>query len=281
MTMHRLPSLRAWPIWALLMVMLAPPAWAEMLISPTRAAMDINNRSATLVLRNTSDGPKTYRLSWEDKRMTPEGTYEPVAEGEDWPSAAAMVRFSPRQITVGAGENQTVRLNFRPPADLAPGEYRSHLKLKVIAEESEPAGVIEMGSQDQEGIGFRLFMQMSFSVPVIVRHQVAPPQVAIENVEVVPATGDQNMSLAVTLSRQGESSSYGDLRVEMQQDANSPVELIGRRKELYLFTETDRKVVNVPLRDAAIPAGSWIRIGYEGVAEYDGRLWDERVFQSR
>lgn len=265
----------------LLLTAVIAPAWSDMLISPTRAYMDTSNRSATLILRNTADGARTYRLSWEDKRVNSEGDYEAVQEGESWPSASEMVRFSPRQITVGPGENQTVRLSFRPPADLESGEYRSHLKLKVVAEESEPAGVIEMGDPEREGVGFRLFMQMSFSIPVIVRHQMSAPVVGIADVAVVPATSKRNMALQVVLEKKGQASSYGRLLVEMQRDAGSPVETIGHRKELSVYHETDRKVVRVPLRDKNIPAGSWIRIAYEGTAEYEGTLWDEQIFQSK
>jgi hypothetical protein len=260
---------------------LVAPVWSDMLVSPTRAAMDGDNRSATLVLRNTSDGARTYRLAWEDKRVNAQGRYEMVGEDEDWPSAAGMVRFSPRQITVGAGENQTVRLSFRPPSDLAPGEYRSHLKLQVVSEMSEPTSVVEMDHPEMDDVGFKLFMQMSFSIPVIARYKVSPPEVTISGVEVVPASTDRNMALAITLDREGESSSYGDLVVEMQKDASSPVEVIGRSKELYVFQETKQKVVKVKLRDRAIPAGSWIRVAYDGVGEYQGRLWDEKIFQSQ
>lgn len=262
-------------------LMAATPAWSDMLISPTRALMDAQNRSATLILRNTADGARTYRLSWQDKRVNAEGDYEMVQEGENWPSAAGMIRFSPRQITVGPGENQTVRLNFRPPAGLEPGEYRSHLLLQVIGEESEPSGVIEMNDPGREGVGFRLFMQMSFSIPVIARYQVSEPDINIADVDVIPASGNQNMRLAVALDRQGESSGFGRLVVEMQKDANSPVEMIGLQKEVHVFHEVDRKVVRVPLRDAAIPKGAWIRVAYEGIAEYEGRLWGEKIFQSK
>ncbi len=265
----------------LLAMTLITPVSADMLISPTRAYMDENNRSATLVLRNTAQGARTYRLVWEDKRVNEAGNYEPVAEGSDFPSAADMVRFSPRQITVGPGENQTVRLNFRPPAGLAAGEYRSHLKLQVVEEESEPAAVMQMDDKTREGVSFRIFMQMSFSIPVIARYNVPAPDVAISNVSVVPPSGSGNTALEVMLKRSGPSSSYGNLVVEMQKDANSPVELIGRQNDLYVFPETDQKSVRVSLRDRTIPAGAWIRVAYEGIAEYEGRLWDEQVFQSR
>jgi P pilus assembly chaperone PapD len=271
----------SWHAAFILALLIAAPAWGDMLISPTRAILDKDNPITSLVLRNTSDGAKTYRLEWEDKRVNAAGGYEPVEKGEDWPSAADMIRFSPRQITVGPGENQAVRLNFRPPANLEPGEYRSHLKLQVVAEVSEPASVVEMQSPDQEGLAFKLFMQMSFSIPVIVRHELGQPTVKISDVKVQSAESGKSMALGVTLERSGEASSYGKLVVEMQRDGASPVELIGRKKEVYVFHETREKVVRVALRDAAIPAGSWIRVAYEGIAEYNGILWDEKVFQSK
>ncbi len=264
------------------LLFVASPALADMLISPTRALLDNNTRSTSLVLRNTSSGARTYRLSWQDKRMSEAGRYVSVEEDEAWPSAGEMIRFSPRQITVGPGENQTVRLNYRPPGDLAPGEYRSHLRLQVLADVSEPISMIEMdGPEDQEGIDFLLAMQMSYSIPVIVRHNVDAPSVVIADVKVLPAEqhGD-SMALQVTLEKKGAVSSYGAMLVEMQQDASSPVETIGRRKEVTVFHEEDQRVMQIPLRDASIPRGAWIRIAYEGRGEYDGRIWDEQVFQS-
>jgi P pilus assembly chaperone PapD len=270
---------------ALLIVCLAPwtVAHSDMLISPTRAALDTDSRQTELILRNTSDGPKTYRLSWENKRVIDgKGTYKAVEEGEEWPSAAEMIRFSPRQITVGPGENQTVRLSLRPPADLEPGEYRSHLRLQVVAEESEPSAVMEMDDPDRDGVGFKLFMQMSFSVPVVVRHKVEPPEVAISDIKVVPGSGeDRNMSLSVELTRAGAASSYGEIVVEMQKDRDSPVERIGRKQGVYVFHETDRKTVSVRLRDQFVPPESYIRVAYEGIEEYEGRVWDEKIFQSQ
>lgn len=264
-------------------VLIWSDAHADMLISPTRAALSTENRQTELVLRNTSDGARTYRLGWEDKRVVDDrGTYQAVEKGENWPSAAEMVRFSPRQVTVGPGENQTVRLSFRPPANLEAGEYRSHLRLQVVAEESEPSSIIEMDDPSREGVGFKLFMQMSFSIPVVVRHQVGPPEVVISDIKVVSGEGEnRSMSLSVELTRAGEASSYGEIIVEMQKDRSSPVELIGRKEGVYIFHETGRKTVRVALKDIRIPPQSYIRIAYQGIEEYKGRLWDEKVFQSQ
>jgi hypothetical protein len=138
-----------------------------------------------------------------------------------------------------------------------------------------------MDHPENDGISMQLFMQMSFSLPVIARVGLEPPEVAISSVEVLPAERDQGMRLAVTINRNGEASSFGNLVIEMQRNANTKVERIGRYEGLYIFPETGEKRVIVRLRDQQIQPGSWIRVAYEGQAEYRGILWDERVFQSK
>lgn len=252
---------------------------ADMLISPTRVLLDKDHKSATLVLRNPSDGPRSYRLSWEDKRSKEEGGYGVVGADEDWPSAKDMVRVSPRQITVGPNENQTVRFSWRPPADLASGEFRSHLLLEVIPDVSEPTATLE-GKGPREGVGIQVFMQMSFSIPVVVRHETGIPQVAINAVNAVALKDGKHMGLELTLDRTGNASSFGRVLVEMQRSADSPVEKIGEYRDLSIYKELNKRKITIPLRDASIPEGAWVRIAYEGVQEYEGILWAEKVFQA-
>lgn len=253
---------------------------AEMLISPLRLMLDENNKSATLTIRNTGDGTRSYRLGWLEQQMNEAGTYEAIPSDQlaDFPIASKHLRFSPRQISVGPGENQTVRVSYRPPANIEVGEYRSHLLLKILPD-SAPSGSFEVGG-GEEGISMQLNMLMSFAVPVVVRHQADMPEVAITKVDVLPADANNNLRLALTLSRSGNSSSYGTLRVEMQANANSPVELIGLQDDLSIFTEVTQRRVVVPLRDQAIPSGAWIRISYQGKGEYSGHTFAEQVFRN-
>jgi P pilus assembly chaperone PapD len=255
-------------------------AYADMMISPTRVLMNDANRSTTLTLRNPSDGSRSYRLRWEDKRARENGGYRLIAEGEEWPSAKDMVRHSPRQISVGPGENQTVRFSWRPPADLPTGEYRSHLLLEVIPDISEP--ISTLGNKASEGgIGIQIAMQMSFSIPVIVRHDTNAPVVSISDVKAVPGNDKRNMGLSMQFNRSGNASSFGRVVVEMQRNADSPVEKIGEYKELAIYHELNQRKITIPLRDASIPAGAWVRIAYEGIKEYQGILWAEKVFQTK
>lgn len=263
-----------------LLIWFSTSAHSNMLISPTRVLMDGENSSATMKLRNTSSGSRTYRLVWEDKRANEDGSYSKIPEGEQWLSAKEMVRFSPRQITVGPGENQTIRFSWRPSADLPVGEYRSHLLLQVIPDISEPSSTLETPA-DENGVGVQVFMQMSFSIPVVVRHNTDVPQVSIAGVKPVPLNNGKKMGLELTFNRSGNASSFGKVSIEMQRDSNSPVELIGEHRELAIFQEISERKITVPLRDPSIPGNAIIRIAYDGLNEYDGILWDEKVIRAR
>jgi len=37
---------------------------ADVLVSPLRVYLDDDQRSTTVIMRNPSDGPRTYRLEW-------------------------------------------------------------------------------------------------------------------------------------------------------------------------------------------------------------------------
>ena len=264
---------------AAVILCLSSSTFAEMMISPTRVLLDQDSRSATMTLRNNSQGPRTYRLSWEDKQATESGGYTEISNDVEWPSAKSLIRFSPRQITVGPGENQTVRFSFRPPADLASGEYRSHLLLEVIPDISEPTSTIRQPGPS-ENVGVQIFMQMSFSIPAIARYNIATPQVSIQSVKAVPVEKGERLGLELTLAHAGDASSFGNVIVEMQRDTGSPVEEIGRYKDLSVYPELDKRKIVIPLRDKAIPKGAVVRVAYEGAKESQGTLWAEKVFKT-
>lgn len=257
-------------------------AQADVLVSPLRVLMDKNNTTATVTLRNPSDGPRTYRLEWLEQKVNSEGGYIQYEEGEkvEHATASPFLRISPRQITVAPKSNQKVRVLFRPRPDMPNGEYRSHLLFKVVPELSEPMSTTE--SSPGKGINFRLSMQLSISIPVIVRHNVSPPQVKLSSITPLPITEPgERRKLAVVIERSGESSSYGQVVVEMQKDANSPVQNIGRVEGINVFADAPSRRLTIPLQINEIPSGSWLRVAYEGATEYAGVLWDEQVFQIR
>lgn len=265
------------------LLMLALPVRAEMLVSPLRVHLDDDKRVAMVILRNPSDGPRTYRLEWLEQRMAEDGIYSEYKPGEAMKHSPASpyLRLSPRQITVQPNSNQSVRVEYRPGKEMAPGEYRSHLMFRVVEEVSEPYSVEKMG--DDKGMTLTLNMQLNIAIPVVVKHQLSePPQVKIASVDTLPPPAPgQAAQLSILLQRTGLSGSFGQLVVDMQRNADAPVERIGMAENISVFADVPQRRVVLNLRDANIPAGAWLRVAYEGMDEYAGTLWDEQIFQVR
>lgn len=69
-------------------------------------------------------------------------------------------------------------------------------------------------------------MQMSFSIPVVIRNNTEAPQVSIENVKAVPLKDGKSLGLELTFMLVGNASCFGKVSEEMQCNAVSLVELI-------------------------------------------------------
>jgi P pilus assembly chaperone PapD len=240
-------------------------AHADILISPQRAILTDDVRQAVISLHNPGAVARAYRLSWVERRLSEDGQVFTLKDGENPRSIAAMVRFSPRRVTVLPGQTQTVRLDYRPPADLKPGEYRSHLRIGMEPIEdnngvSPPGTEVMRGEKD--GVSFRLDALMSFSVPIFVRHGAGSADVKIAAVEPVMSkqSGVDEPGLNVRLSRSGEFSSYGRLMVYHQLNANAPVELIGEAGAVAIYAEVNGQSRVVKLKPGArLVPGSWVR----------------------
>jgi P pilus assembly chaperone PapD len=271
-------------LFALALGMFALPAYADILISPQRAILTDDVRQAVISLHNPGSEPRAYRLSWVERQVTEDGQILTLKDGENPRSIAAMVRFSPRRVTVLPGQTQTVRLDFRPPADLKSGEYRSHLRIGMepLPDKNSNNGGTEVMRGEKEGISFRIDALMSFSVPIFVRHGAGSAEVKITAVapDVNKQDGSNAPALKVTLARAGEFSAYGKLMVYQQLDANAPVEMIGEAGSIALYAEVNRQTRLVNLKPGiSLTPGSWVRVTYEGVGEERGRVFSEQSFQ--
>ncbi len=156
------------PILLAGLLFLTQSAWAELMLHPTRLVFDKNQRAAQIELINNGSTPATYRISLVNRRMLENGQFEAAdmpAPGEQF--ADPMLRYSPRQITLQPGGAQTVRVMLRKPAELAEGEYRSHLQFELLPE-VEGANSIESRAGGKD-IGVVLNTLVGASVPVIVR----------------------------------------------------------------------------------------------------------------
>jgi P pilus assembly chaperone PapD len=237
---------------AWLLLLLALPAQADLMLHPTRIVFEKNQRAAQIELINNGSKPATYRISLVNRRMKEDGRFEAAdsaAPGEQF--AADMLRFSPRQITLEPGTTQTVRVMLRKPAELLEGEYRSHLQFEKLPDVEGSASIENQGQgADGKGIGVVLNILVGASVPVIVRHGTLSANLSLTHL-VLKQDEAKRPLLALQFEREGSSSVYGDLSVVFTPRGGKP-QTLGQASGLAVYTPNRLRQATLPLE---VPAG--------------------------
>jgi hypothetical protein len=262
-----LTSLLAW-----LLLVLALPAHADLMLYPTRIVFEKNQRAAQIELINNGSTPATYRISLVNRRMTEDGKFEAAdsaAPGERF--AADMLRFSPRQITLEPGTAQTVRVMLRKPAELAEGEYRSHLQFDKLADVEGNASIENQGKADK-GIGIVLNALVGASVPVIVRHGTTSANVSLGHLA-LQKDDAQHPLLTLQFERDGSSSVYGDLSVVFTPRGGKP-QTLAEVGGIAVYTPNRMRKAALPLQ---VPPGlalahGTLEVSYRERPEAGGKL---------
>lgn len=238
---------------------------ADLNVSPKRLVLDQTSRAAAIYVFNRGAQPATYSVSLDDRVMTPDGRIRTLEEAARTPDGAAMIAraksarsmvlFTPHRVTLEGGTSQVVRLRVLRPIDLPAGEYRSHLTVRELPPENAGLTAEQAAANDNGSISFNITTLLAVSVPVIVRQGPPDVRAAIEGVSyaIGPAAGSPNRVATVSLQllRQGQSSLFGDLEIR-RTVGGKPGELIGVLRGIGVYTEIDRRMVEVPL--SRIPA---------------------------
>jgi len=215
-------------------------AQGDLLVAPTRVVLD-GSRGTEVILSNIGSEEATYRIGLELRRMAENGRLVPVekAEANDTEEAAlGMIRYAPRRIALPPGQPQAVRLAARPGAELPDGEYRVHMSFKAIP---KPREVTDAPPPQGGGVAIQLIPIYGVTIPIIVRHGRLEAQVAINQPRVVQT--EDGPQLALTLSRAGDSSTYGELRVT-KPGVKDPLVV---SRGLAIYPELGSREVRIPL----------------------------------
>lgn len=258
------------PLHALLLLaalLFGQQARADLMLFPTRVVFEKNQRAAQIELINSGSEPATYRLGIIDRRMSESGEFVPI----DTPLpgellAEPMVRFSPRQITLQPGTSQTVRVMLRKPADLADGEYRSHLHFEKL-----PPVTSNSVEAKADGIGITITALVGVSVPVIVRHGATSASVALSNLELLGAATAP--ALAMRFSRSGNASVYGDLDVTFTPHGGA-AQQVGKMGGIAVYAPNPARQATLPLQlppSLALSRGT-LAVTYRERAEAGGAV---------
>jgi P pilus assembly chaperone PapD len=263
-------SVRILPAWLLLA--LVQPAYAQLMLHPTRIVFEKNQRAAQIELINNGSKPATYRISLVNRRMTEAGQFEAAdTAAPDERFAVDMLRFSPRQITLEPGTTQTVRVMLRKPAELLEGEYRSHLQFEKLPDVEGSASIENRGQADK-GIGIVLNALVGASVPVIVRHGATSANVSLSRLALQKGEGKHQL-LALQFEREGSSSVYGDLSVTFTPRGGKPLTL-AELGGIAVYTPNRVRQATLPLE---VPAGvtlahGTLEVSYRDRPEAGGKL---------
>ena len=220
------------------------PAFAgvgDLLVAPTRIVLD-GRKGAEVILNNIGDEPATYRVSVEFRRMTEDGMLEDVAQPTATDKAAEdMIVYAPRRVTLAPHEPQSIRIAARPAQGLADGEYRVHLLFRAIPPATP---VAPASSEPVKGVHFQLTPVYGVTIPVIVRLGNLNATAGISDVHLGQKDGNHVVSLE--LSRAGQRSTFGEVRV-LKAGVKEPLAV---QRAVAVYTEIGKRRVDVPVNPA-------------------------------
>ena len=256
-------------------------AVGNLLVAPTRIILEGSRRTAQVTLINTGTATATYRISFIELEMKPDGTVEEVpeatpkdstryllaqpnatapptlAEATAKASASSLIRYSPRQVTLDPRVAQTIRLQVRKPAELAAGEYRSHLLFRAIPNLDD---AILLKDPKQGGLSVRLVPIYGVSIPVIVRHGETSVSAELKNLSIRPLTPNGDPALELTIERHGNRSLYGNIDVRLVSGGRE--QSIGSLNGVAVYVPLDARKVTIPLapEKGVLPLGARLHV---------------------
>jgi len=268
----KLPLLLKQSTCALLaMFVFSDTALANLLISPTRVAFSDRERVQSITLINSGNETKSYRMGWEEKRVDDNGNYVMLTDEEkqSFPIASPYLRFTPRQVTLGPGERQVVKVLARRKANMPEQEYRSHLLFTAL-----PIDRSNDNRSPSKGMLMKLNLLMSYSVPVLLRNGEASIETQIEEVVINPVPEKPNMrQLLVKLSQKGNISSTGSLNAYYIPFGSNNSINVGTLNDFSFYndspTQTKELIWHTPIPENS--KGS-LTVVFEGKKEFSGQV---------
>lgn len=233
-------------------------AGAGLLITPQRVVLEGRDREASITISNAGDEAGGYRIFFTNYQMSEQGAFEPVSAGTAGNFADVFIRFSPRQVVLAPGETQSIRLSVRRPADLAPGEYRSHLVFQGVPRKGG-AQPLTSGKGKARAAITTLY---GVSIPVIYRYRTSAPKLTIAGAE-LNRDEAAKPRLVVEVARSGDESVYGNVRVSYRAPGSKTFVPVGESNGNAVYVPLERRFIPVPLAAGELAKGGVLRVLFE------------------
>ena len=249
-------------------VAVANPALADMAVSPLRHVLDAETREAQFVVSNPTPRILDGRASWIDLAATPTGYINADSSTRAHLSAAPWFTLQPAHFRLepGARIEITVRVKdgVKPPA----GERRSHLLIETAA-----ARTLMRKASDK---GLQVDIDAGVSVPVILRG-AGDGDARIAETKLL-RDSEGLLLLSTAIEPDGAHSAFGRLTAIFDPKYDGERQTLAVRENIAIFPDTDMRLYELPLGFFSLGAGK-LTLRYEGAAEYEGRVFDERRYE--
>jgi len=219
-------------------------AQGDLMIMPKRLVFDGSERSQEINLANTGSDTAVYAISFVNYKMTEKGNFEQVEAPEEGQRFATdFLRYFPRRVSLAPNEAQTIRVQLTRTGNLEQGEYRSHMYLRAV-EEQTALGAEE--AEDSEGISINIKTVFGISIPVIIRQGASTTAIELSGLEL--NRDPENPLLSLVINRTGNMSVYGELSVEHISPEGLKTE-IGKVRGLAVYTPNSKRDFSFKLQN--------------------------------
>lgn len=172
--------------------------------------------------------------------MKEDGSFEEISQAQAGAlSAEPYLRYFPRTVTLAPNEAQVIRLQLNKPAQIKPGEYRSHLYVRAVP---LPTPLGQETKEESSNISVKLVPVFGLSIPVIVRTGQTNASVAFTDLSLNKIA----KTVSFGLNRTGNASVYGDITVTHTAPDGKKT-IVGLVKGLAVYTPNLRRMVQLPL----------------------------------
>ena len=245
---------------------------ANLLVTPTRAELDnASHRSSVFSLVNKGSSTARYNIYFEDKVQLTEGGYRTVEDSKA--VLSQFVRYSPRRVTLEPEQGTRVRMAVRLPKNTPVAEYRSYIVFHQIP--LTPIILSKASDDNADTFSLSVTAYMRISIPVILRVGDLNGEVTIDTVTDEKAQA----SLNVTLTRQGQRSTYGDIELFVENITEGLVHLesVGSAKNAAIYTELNKRSFQVKL-SRELKKGTEVIVRYtESKTLKDAKIVEKRI----
>lgn len=257
---------------SILLMLISQSVFASLLVTPTRVVFDHRDRTAEVVVVNTSNTEKNYKVEWINQAQGQGGGYVQLSEQEllQFPRADQYIRFAPRRVTLQPGESQTIKLMARRKNDMSAAEYRSHLRFTALPDTTLSSAAQQESSS---GVNIRLNMLLSYSIPVVMRTTKPETTVSLSDLNLINRPADGKEALEFKVNKAIPNSVYGNFTIIHEHNGQQTE--VGYLNGVNIFSELEHFKTNIVLLQPVREKGGKLTLVYKGTQEFADTLKQE------